>query len=171
MKMNDREHVPEPNRIEFHPSAIHGIGGFARLPILKGEVVVEYVGERISKEESVRRCAMSNAFIFALDETHDLDGNIPANLARFLNHSCQPNCEAIEQNGRIWIVTLRDIAVGEELTFNYGYSLEEYNEHPCHCGSGECVGFVLAEEYHEMVRRRTQTRDDAAASLQPGSFQ
>jgi uncharacterized protein len=169
--MNDRHHAPDPARIEFRSSPIHGTGGYARNAILQGEVVLEYVGERITKEESLRRCALSNAYIFGLDEAHDLDGNVAANPARFFNHSCQPNCEAIEQNGRIWIVALRNIKAGEELTFNYGYSLEEYDEHPCRCGSENCVGFVLAEEYHEIIRQRTQARSGATPSLQPGSFQ
>ena len=140
--------------IDYRPSRIHGMGGFARTDVRAGETVIEYVGERITKEESLRRCALNNPFIFALDETHDLDGNVPANPARFLNHSCRPNCEAIEDHGRIWIMAMRPIKAGEELTFNYGYSLEEYDEHPCHCGSGDCVGFVLAEEFHEIIRRR-----------------
>ena len=169
--MIDRDNVPAPNRIEFRPSTIHGTGGFARQPISKGEVLLEYVGERITKEESLRRCAMGNAFIFALDETHDLDGNVPANLARFLNHSCRSNCEAVEENSRIWIVARCNIAPGEELTFNYGYSLEEYDEHPCCCGLADCVGFVLAEEFHETIRQRIRARSDGPPSLQPGSVQ
>jgi len=154
MVMNAGNSMLEENRIDYRPSRIHGMGGFARTDVRAGETVIEYVGERITKEESVRRCARNNPFIFALDEIHDLDGNVPANPARFLNHSCRPNCEAIEDDGRIWIMAMRPIEAGEELTFNYGYSLEEYDEHPCHCGSGDCVGFVVAEEFHEIIRRR-----------------
>lgn len=141
--------------IEFRVSGIHGMGGYARQRIPEGTEVIEYVGERISKAESLRRCEMNNPFIFGIDETHDLDGNVEWNLARFLNHSCEPNCEAIEDEGRIWIVARRDIGPGEELTFNYGYSLDDFREHPCRCGAPGCVGFMVAEEYFETVRRRT----------------
>jgi SET domain-containing protein len=141
-------------RIDYRASAIHGQGAFARSRIAAGEVVIEYVGERISKEESLRRCEQSNPFIFGLDATHDLDGSVEWNLARLFNHSCGPNCEAVEENQRIWIIALRDIEAGEELTYNYGYSLEEYQEHPCHCGATQCVGFVVAEDFHAMLRRK-----------------
>jgi len=91
------------------------------------------------REESPRRnrCAAAkpdNEYIFTLDDEHDLDGNVPWNPARLLNHSCAPNCEAELDEGRIWIIALRDIRAGEELTFNYGYDLENYREHPCRCG-------------------------------------
>jgi SET domain-containing protein len=133
-------------------SCIHGLGGFARSKILKGEFVVEYVGERISKSESLRRCQQDNQFIFALDDQWDLDGNVPWNPARFLNHSCAPNCEAEFRDGRIWIVAIQDIRAGEEITFNYGYDLSDYKEHPCHCGSKRCVGFIVADVFFDTIR-------------------
>jgi len=143
----------ETNRwIDFRDSGIHGMGGFARTRIGQGTEMIEYVGERISKEESLRRCEENNPFIFGLTETEDLDGNVPWNPARFLNHSCHPNCEALEDEGHIWIVAARDIEPGEELTFNYGYSLDDYREHPCRCGAEQCVGFMVAEEFHPLVR-------------------
>ena len=140
--------------IVFHSSPIHGTGGFARVDIPAGTRVIEYVGEIISKQESLERCERSNEYIFAIDEEHDLDGNVEWNPARFLNHSCEPNCEAQFLEGRIWIVAIRDIRVGEELTFNYSYDLEDYREHPCGCGAKTCVGYIVAEEFFEDVRRR-----------------
>jgi SET domain-containing protein len=65
-----------------------------------------------------------------------------------------PNCEAELDEGRIWIIALRHIRAGEELTFNYGYDLENYREHPCRCGAAECVGYIVAEEFLEHVRRQ-----------------
>jgi hypothetical protein len=76
------------------------------------------------------------------------------NPARFLNHSCAPNCEAQFADGRIWLVAIRDIRAGEELTFNYGYDLTDYREHPCRCGAVSCVGYIVAEEFFEHVRRQ-----------------
>ena len=136
-------------------SAIHGLGCFAGHAIPAGARVIEYVGEKIDKAESLRRCEAGNEYIFALDETHDLDGLVGHNIARFINHSCAPNCEAGPAGEKIWIIALRDIAPGEELTFNYGYDLIDYREHPCHCGSAGCAGYIVAVEYVEDIRNRS----------------
>lgn len=133
--------------LERQRSGIDGDGLFAKEPIHAGDSVIEYTGERISKEESLRRCIDGNHYIFSINEEFDLDGNIESNFARFINHSCAPNAEAQIEDDRIWIVALRDIAAGEEITFNYGYDLEDYTEHPCQCGAANCVGYILAEEY------------------------
>lgn len=138
--------------VAFRPSGIHGNGGFAAMAVPAGTRLIEYVGERISKEESHRRCEANNPFIFQLDDETDLDGNVDWNPARWLNHSCAPNCEAELDEGRIWIVALRDIAAGEELSFNYGYDLTDYRDFPCRCGAPACVGFMVAEEYFPLVR-------------------
>lgn len=145
---------PFPPPLVIGPSPIHGLGGFAGGNLPRGARVVEYTGGRITKAESLRRCEAGNWFIFCLDEEFDLDGNAEGNPARFLNHSCAPNCEAECHGGRIWITARRDIAAGEEITFNYGYSLEEYREHPCHCGAPECAGFIVAEEFFDHVRKK-----------------
>ena len=134
-------------------SPIHGLGGFAKTAIRQGTRIVEYVGERISKRESLRRCEQNNAFIFSLTEEQDLDGNVAWNPARFLNHSCAPNSEAEKDGDRIWIIASRDIQAGEEITFNYGYDLEDYRDYPCRCGSPNCVGYIVAEEFFEHVLR------------------
>ena len=148
--------VAETALVYFRPSAIHGVGGFAKADIAAGTRVIEYVGEKITKAESLRRCESANEYIFSLDETHDLDGNVPWNPARFLNHSCDPNCEAEPDGGRVWIVARRDIRAGEEITFNYGYDLEDYREHPCRCGAADCIGYIVAEEFFEHVRRQSE---------------
>lgn len=162
MNLDREEKIKEPTQtismetdlIIFQSSPIQGTGGFARRDIPAGTRVIEYVGEKISKQESLARCEGNNEYIFALDEQWDLDGNVSWNPARFLNHSCAPNCEAQLEAGRIWLVAARDIRAGEELTFNYGYDLEDYREHPCNCGAVGCVGFIVAEEFFEHVRRQ-----------------
>ena len=146
--------VTETARVQVRLSPIHGTGAFARTDIPAGTRVIEYIGERISKEESIRRCERNNEYIFALNEQFDLDGNIPANAARYLNHSCVPNCEAELQEGHIWIVARRGIRAGEELTFNYGFDLIDYREHPCRCGAAECAGYIVAEEFFEHLRTK-----------------
>ncbi|MBI3877679.1 MAG: SET domain-containing protein-lysine N-methyltransferase [Verrucomicrobia bacterium] len=140
--------------VEVKPSPIHGTGVFASEAFSKGARVLEYTGERISQAESLRRCEAQNDYIFALDDEWNLDGNVPWNPARFINHSCAPNCDAERVEGRIWIVARRNIAAGEELTFNYSYDLTDYREHPCRCGAEEFVGFIVAEEYFPTVRRK-----------------
>jgi len=138
----------------FEDSPIHGTGGFAKAAIAKGTRILEYVGEKISKAESLRRCEANNAYIFTLNDEQDLDGDVAWNPARFINHSCAPNCEAEKDEDRIWIVAARDIEAGEEITFNYGYDLEAYEDYPCQCGSPQCVGYMVAEEFFEHVLRR-----------------
>ena len=134
-------------RIEFRDSGIHGMGGFARCKIRKGTPLIEYVGEKITKAEAAKRVEADNPFIFSLDEEWDVDGDVTWNPARFLNHSCEPNAEAEIFGDQIWILALRDIRPGEEITFNYSYDLEKYEEHPCRCGSAKCVGYMVAEEF------------------------
>ncbi|MSU58961.1 MAG: SET domain-containing protein [Pedosphaera sp.] len=158
-----------PAALEVRHSPIHGTGGFARRAIAKGEHIIEYVGEKITKAQALPRVEADNHYIFTLDDAFDLDGNVPWNPARFINHSCAPNCEAEQDGDRIWIIALRDIAAGEELSFNYGYDLEDYLEHPCRCGAGGCVEFIVAEEFFEQVRRqgaRPSTRSDDGARAQ-----
>ena len=137
----------------------------AALPV--GARVLEYAGERITKAESLRRCAAGNHFIFRLDDEWDLDGDVPENPARFLNHSCAPNCDAEFIAGTIWIVARREIAASEELTYNYGYDLDDYREHPCRCGALACVGFIIAEEFMPLVRRRLEAVASVPARGEP----
>jgi SET domain-containing protein len=137
----------ENEYILFRTSLIHGTGGFARNDIPAGTQLIEYVGEKIDKVVANERCCRNNEYIFYLDEEFDLDGNVDWNPARFINHSCSPNCDAESDEGRIWIIANRSIQAGEEITFNYGYDLENYKEHPCRCGASNCAGYILAEEY------------------------
>lgn len=142
--------------LEVRPSGIHGIGAFAGANIEKGERIAEYVGEIIDKAESARRCELNNEYIFSLDDARDIDGNVPWNPARFINHSCVPNCEALVEEGHIWIVAVRAIPLGEELTFNYGFDLTDYRQYPCRCGASECIGYIVAEEFFDHIRHNTQ---------------
>ncbi|MHC1764839.1 MAG: SET domain-containing protein [Verrucomicrobiia bacterium] len=139
--------------LEFRESPIHGTGAFAAMALPAGTRVVQYLGRKITKAESMRQCELNNPFIFYLDSHHDLDGNVAWNPARLLNHSCTPNCEAQHLDDGIFVVATRDIEAGEEVTFNYGYDLENFREYPCHCGSPECVRYIVAEEFHEQLRR------------------
>jgi SET domain-containing protein len=146
------EHV-ETDWLIFKDSQIHGLGGFAKTPVPCGTRVIEYLGEKIDKQESVRRCEANNQYIFALNDREDLDGNVDWNPARYINHSCSPNCEVEWDGSHIWIVAKRAIKAGEEITFNYGYDLVDYREYPCACASANCVGYIVAEQFFERVRK------------------
>ncbi|MSU61698.1 MAG: SET domain-containing protein [Pedosphaera sp.] len=163
LNMNAMEVSSIVEMFEFKPSNIQGIGMFVRCDIVAGTFLIEYVGQRISKEESLRRCKTNNNYIFALDDEHDIDGNVGWNPARFINHSCQPNCDAELMNGRIWIVSRQEIKAGEEVTFNYGYDLESYREHPCRCGSPGCAGFIVAWELIDGLREHRRAEPQTQA--------
>lgn len=147
---------------EIKGSGIHNKGLFAKVDIPVGTRIIEYIGERITKAESQRR---ANAweekargsgdglvYIFEINKRYDIDGNVPYNDARLINHACETNCEAENDKGRIWIIAERDIKAGEELFYDYGYDMEHFFEHPCHCGSKNCAGFIVSSEYRDKVR-------------------
>ncbi|HRZ40301.1 MAG TPA: TrmH family RNA methyltransferase [Candidatus Omnitrophota bacterium] len=155
--------------VRVEDSGIHGMGVFARKRIPAGVEIIEYVGEKITKAESERRAEIplnqhkkdrtkGAVYIFTLNARYDIDGNVPYNTARLINHSCSPNCEAVLSSGHIWITALRDIQQGEELTYNYGYDLDSYEDHPCRCGAENCVGYILAEEHWPKLHFKKKAR-------------
>ena len=138
-------------------SRIAGKGLFAGQDIKKGTTILRYLGTKISKAQTARELAKGNAYICYFNERYDLDGNTLQNTARYINHSCEPNC-AIETTSRaIWIVALRDIAAGEELTYRYDYAYdpEGYRDFPCYCGAPQCVGYIVDAQYWELIRQQS----------------
>lgn len=140
---------------ELRASAIQGKGAFATQPISKDTRIIEYLGERISQEEADARyddSAMSrhHTFLFSVDDDIVIDAGREGNDARFINHSCNPNCQAFLEKKRIFIYALRDIAVGEELSYDYGYErvegmdAEDERLYVCRCGAANCRGTILA---------------------------
>lgn len=144
-------------------SSIHNTGLFAATDIPKDEFVIQYLGEKITKKESTRRGVaqhdksladnVGSVYIFELDDKYDIDGNFDWNISRLANHSCSPNCEAQNADGEIWFVALRDIKEDEELTFDYGYALEHWEDHPCLCGSDNCVGYIVRTEDRKKLKK------------------
>jgi len=133
--------------IEIRRSRIHGRGLFARRDIPAVTRLIQYVGRRIPKEYSDQLCLKQNAYIFRLNEHEDVDGKVSWNPARFINHSCEPNCDSeLDDRDRIWVISRREIVRGEELTWNYGYDLTDFMNFPCSCGAPSCLGFMVAEE-------------------------
>lgn len=155
-------------------SSIHNRGIFARTDIPRDTPIIEYIGEKITKAESQRRGdALINrskksggaaVYIFTLNQRYDLDGAKGRNPARYINHSCAPNCEAYVIRGRIWIYSLRDIKAGEELTYNYGFDIETWDEHPCRCGTDRCVGFIVDEQQWPLLLKKLKKVEADAKS-------
>ncbi|MBT4936020.1 SET domain-containing protein-lysine N-methyltransferase [Candidatus Woesearchaeota archaeon] len=134
-------------------SDIEGKGVFAKQDISKGTKVIEYVGIKVTKKEADE--LENPRYVFNLNKKYDINGNVPWNKAGFINHSCDPNCEPENINGSIWLISLRDIKKDEELSYNYGYDMEDYKDWPCNCGSSKCVGYMVAEEHwHKIIKMR-----------------
>lgn len=125
-------------------SRIAGKGLFAAQHIPKGTRIIQYLGQRIAKEESVERLHHGNQYIFNFNDRYDIDGKTLKNRARYINHSCDPNCDIMITKRTIWIVAKRDIQEGEELSYNYGFTAKQYR---CSCGAKNCRGYILGEEY------------------------
>ncbi|MDB5960038.1 MAG: protein-lysine N-methyltransferase [Massilia sp.] len=136
-------------------SPIHGNGVFATRDIEAGERIIEYTGRRIDWAEALRRTAASNGpvnhtFYFSLADGKVIDGGDQGNDARWINHACGPNCEAYEDEGRVFIHALRHIEAGEELNYNYALVYDERHTpkvkqaFACLCGTPECQGTMLA---------------------------
>ena len=140
---------------EIRKSNIQGKGVFAKRRIRPGQRIVEYTGEKISNDEADKRydedkMKRHHTFLFTLDDDFCIDGNVPSNKAKLINHSCDPNCEAIIEDDQIWIYALKNIQPGVELAYDYQYErtgdniaeLEKF--YVCRCGSEKCRGSIMA---------------------------
>lgn len=142
-------------RTQVRRSGVHGKGVFALKPIAAGVKLFEYTGEVITWAEALRRhphdpSQPDHTFYFHIDDQHVIDGAHGGNASRYINHSCDPNCEADEVGGRVFIRSLRPIAPGEELCFDYGLVLDGRHtakvkkQFACWCGAPRCRGTMLA---------------------------
>jgi uncharacterized protein len=158
-------------RIEVRKSKIHGNGVFALADLTEGETLIEYKGRRISSEMATElygnNADTGHTFLFNLNDKWLIDGNVNGNSARWINHSCDPNCTGAvhvnidydEAKDKIWIEALRPIKIGEELTYDYGIVLAERHTSKlkkiwtCRCGSEHCTGTMLKDK--PTKRRKT----------------
>ncbi len=162
-RKNSVPDAPAASGVVHRRSAIHGRGVFARRAFPDGTRILEYSGERITKAEAVRREAQrlerqrrggdDSVYFFVLNRRYDLDGRKGGSVARFINHSCKPNCRTEIIRGRVWIIARRDIAAGEELTYDYGFPFREWHLHPCRCGAPRCAGFIVGSDQRWRLRR------------------
>jgi SET domain-containing protein len=145
-------------------SAINGFGGFAGRRFEAGDPVIEYAGERISHAEGDRRYDdKPYTMLFEVDSRTVIDGAVDGNEARFINHSCSPNCEALIERRRVIIHALRRIRPGEELTYDYALPRDaslgaaEDAMYPCRCQARRCRGTILVP----LPRKKRQSRRSA----------
>ena len=149
-------------------SKIHGNGVFATKRIKKNTKIIEYIGEKIIKSEGDKRSAKrikkylnseldGSVYIFELNKKYDIDGSPLYNKARYINHSCDPNCEVEIIEEKIWITAIKDIKKTDELSYDYGYEFDsdDFRDHICKCGSKNCIGFIISSDqwpkYHKYI--------------------
>jgi len=173
-------------RIQVRRSGVHGKGVFALQDLAEGETLIEYVGEVISWEEAQDRHPHdpndpNHTFYFHVNEDKVIDALHGGNSSRWINHSCDPNCEADEENDRIFIKALRNIQAGEELNYDYGliidepYTPELLAEYPCWCGAKNCRGTLLSPKDREDTpkipsqkkKKKAKAKADVKADAKP----
>ena len=146
-------------------SKVHGTGVFATQDIKNGTKIIEYIGDKVTKKEGDKRSSerikkylnskiSGSVYIFELNKKYDIDGSPLYNKARYINHSCNPNCEVEGKGLKLWIFSLKDIKKDEELSYDYGFSFDEdYKQFPCKCRSKNCCGFIVREGSRWRIKR------------------
>ncbi|MDA9591710.1 SET domain-containing protein-lysine N-methyltransferase [Pelagibacteraceae bacterium] len=140
-------------------SKVHGTGVFATQDIKNGTKIIEYIGDKVTKKEGDKRSSerikkylnskiSGSVYIFELNKKYDIDGSPLYNKARYINHSCNPNCEVDIIKGHIWISSIKDIKKGNELNYDYGYPFDkdDFKDHVCKCGSKKCIGYIISQD-------------------------
>ena len=147
-------------------SSLHGSGLFAATNIKNKEQVIQYIGDKVTKKEGDKRAdiqlqkAEKNkktgmVYVFELNKKYDIDGGVLRNHARFINHSCDPNCEVEGKGLKLWIFSLRNIKKGEELSYDYGFGFDEdYKQFPCKCGAKNCCGYIVREGSRWRIKKK-----------------
>jgi SET domain-containing protein len=163
--MTDKEPT-KSEWIEVKSSSIHNKGIFAAKDIPKDTKIIEYVGKKVSKAESNeisdREIEKSKSnpeefgsvYLFTLNKNTDINGNVSWNTARLINHSCDPNCESDIIKGKVWIKATKNIKKGEELGYDYGYDIANYEDHVCKCGSKNCIGYIINSDQWINLRKK-----------------
>ena len=147
-------------------SKIHGSGVFAKTDIKKGSRIIEYIGQKVTRQEGDKRSEKrikkylnskktGSVYIFEINSRYDIDGSFLYNKARYINHSCKPNCEVDIKKGRIWISAIKNINKGDELSYDYGYEfdVDDYKDHKCKCGASNCIGYIISSDERYKLRK------------------
>ncbi len=169
------------SKYKVKTSRVHGKGVYASKNIKKGTKIIEYIGEKISRKEGNKRSEnrikkylgsskMGSVYIFELNNKTDIDGSPLYNKARYINHSCDPNCEVDIDSGKIWISSIKNIKKGDELSYDYGYSFDkdDYKDHACKCGSKYCIGYIISsdewDKFIHLIKKNIKTLKKKAKS-------
>ena len=143
-------------------SKIDKDGLYANCDIKKGTKIIEYKGKIISVKQSETDPKFDNdkaIYLFNINKKYDLDGDFKFNIARLINHSCDPNCEVDGIGFKLWIYAIRDIKKGEELSYDYGFSYDEdYKNFPCRCQSKNCVGYIVRSESRWRIKKNKKLK-------------
>ena len=130
-------------------SKIDNKGLYANRDIKDRTKIIEYKGKILTKNQVEENPKFDNEkaiYLFNINKKYDLDGDYKYNIARLINHSCDPNCEVFGTGLKVWVYAIRDIKKGEELTYDYGFGYDEdYKDFPCKCKSKNCVGYIVRE--------------------------
>jgi hypothetical protein len=165
---------------EIRKSSIQGRGAFAKRQIRKGQRLIEYTGDRITPEEGDRRYVEDgmrrhHTFLFTVDAKTCIDGKRGGNESRYINHSCDPNCEAVIEDGRIFLFAKRAMAPGTELTYDYQYertpehTKEDEEFYRCLCGSPKCRGTILAPPKRKRAAKQAVKATKATKATKAGA--
>ena len=138
-------------------SNIHKHGLSAATDIKKDQKIIQYKGKKVSLikvETDPKYDNEKEIYLFNLNKKYDLDGDFKFNTARLINHSCNPNCEVLEDNKQLWIFAMRNVKKNEELTYDYGFNFDkDYKQYVCKCGSKNCVGYIVREGSRWRIKR------------------
>jgi SET domain-containing protein len=145
---------PIKSRIEVRRSGVHGRGVYATAPIRKGTRIIEYTGRRLPWKKAMNLPARNDddpyhTFFFSLENGDVIDAAVGGNESRWINHSCDPNCETFEEDDRIFVYALRSLKPGDELFYDYKITPADRRtkqlekDFACHCGSAKCRGTML----------------------------
>ena len=167
--------------IKVRNSRIHGRGVFAARRIRKGTRIIEYVGERLSHEAADKRYEDhdpndNHTFLFIVDKKTVIDAGVGGNAARFINHSCDGNCESVIEKGRVWIEATRTIQPGQELGYDYEIGREPDDPEnvdevfACRCGSPKCRGTMLwpPERTDKKGKKKASAKKPATEQVKAG---
>jgi SET domain-containing protein len=158
-----------PGMMRVRRSRVHGRGVFALRRIRKGTRIIEYLGDRVSHRQADLRyehkdISDNHTFLFIVDRSVVIDGGTNGNDARFINHSCDPNCESLIEDRRVFIEAIRTIQPGEELTYDYQIGRDRSDPpnvddiYACRCGAGECRGSMLWPPKRKTHARKRSAR-------------
>lgn len=149
--------------VRVRTSPIEGRGLVATRDIAKGERIIEYTGEKVTKAEAERRYERQEAagriYLFDLNSRYDVDGAKNGSIARYANHSCDPNTETEIARGHIWLVARKSIKAGDEVVYDYNFPLDGFEDRPCRCGTAKCRGYIVGASSAGALKRVLNQRE------------